>query len=106
MAERYTDPPADIYWEKNFNERTISNDTTIDGIPTKVLSIKQKDNITNYTCKASNIAGIANRTVNIRTLSKPTCIYIQTSVLIIICIHVSFPQLSTAPIIQAPHRIG
>ena len=52
----------------------------IGDIPTKVLSIEQKDDFTEYTCTASNIAGIDNKTVNVRTLSKPTCMHAHAQV--------------------------
>ena len=56
------------------------NTTMIGDIPTKVLSIEQKDDFTEYTCTASNIAGIDNKTVNVRTLSKPTCMHAHAQV--------------------------
>ena len=77
-------PPASVFWEinggihvldKNINE----THTTISGIPTVVVTIEQNDNFTEYSCTAINIAGIATRTVNVRTLSKPTRIcYMHT----------------------------
>ena len=51
-----------------------SHYTNISDIYTKVLTIKQKDNFTEYSCTAINIAGDATSTVNVRTLSKPTFI--------------------------------
>ena len=64
-------PPANINWLMTvfFDEKNVAN-ATIGGIPTKVLSIVQKDNSTEYACIARNIAGFDTRTVNVRTLSK------------------------------------
>ena len=78
-------PPASVFWEINggiLDENINETDTTISGIPTVVVTIEQNDNFTEYSCTAINIAGIATRTVNVRTLSKPTriCIYAYTQV--------------------------
>ena len=78
-------PPARIFWQIDGGrfpvDKNVTN-TTIGGIPTAVFTIEQKDNFTEYSCIAQNIAGVATSTVNVRTLSKPTCICAHTRVII------------------------
>ena len=102
-------PPANISWHKDQNPYPVNKNvinTTIDGIPTKVITIEQKDNFTEYSCRADSVAGVARSTVSVRTLSKPTyvCVHISyiVNVLISVFMHVSFSQLSTEPIIWDP----
>ena len=102
-------PPADINWLMTvfFDEKKVSNATaTIGGIPTKVLSIEQKDNSTEYTCIAHNIAGLDTRTVNVRTLSKPTRkIMMHTSVILSVFMF-HFLSYQQSQLFRPPHRSG
>ena len=76
-------PSPKIYWLKDQSRVAVDENvtnTTIGSIPTIVITIEQKDNLTKYSCIAESVAGFDNLTVNVITLSKPTCICMHTSV--------------------------